>query len=380
MTSTLYQKQTGSFYTPNSLAQLLAHEVLSAWQQTHPHPLWKNLTILDPACGEGGLLIPFAQELAKLRQIQEPGKSAEVILEDIFQHQLYAADISADALSRYEQQVKKLLKKPVCLHAYGGDSLQEKQGKSVLNSFVPGGADIILANPPYIGQKNHATLFKTLRQNPLWRPYFTAKGDLLYYFFYLALHLLKPRGIGGFITTPYFATSAGGKILRQTLQQNVTFLRLIDFETKQLFKGANLHTLLSVFEKGNFTTPCQVGLPPANITKQDLFYGPASFLQTRFTSSKDLLKRMAKAPFTLGEVATISTGLMTGCDAAFILTEAQKNALPLTSKERAKLKPFFKNSDISPYVPNLHARLWLIDFFYPNDHNLNVKEYPHLLA
>ena len=89
---------------------------------------------------------------------------------------------------------------------------------------------------------------------------------------------------------------------------------------------------------------------------------------------------MARAPYTLGEIAHVCTGLMTGCDKAFILTDAQKNALLLTKKELAKLRPFFKNSDISAYVPSTKARLWLIDFFYPNDRDISLKDYPHLIA
>ncbi|MBO5910587.1 MAG: hypothetical protein J6Q05_00085, partial [Elusimicrobiaceae bacterium] len=221
-----------------------------------------------------------------------------------------------------------------------------------------------------------------LCQNPLWNAYVTPKNDLLYYFFYLALHLLKPGGVAGFITTPYFATAAGGKTLRSVLQAQAAFLRLINFAEQRLFKEANQHTLLSVFARGPVNRPCQLGLEtPSQIPADKLFYGPELFLQTcPFEGDENLLTRMAAATLTLGQVAHISTGLMTGCDHAFILTDAQKNTLPLTQKELAKLKPFFKNSDISAYAPNVKARLWLIDFFFPNDRDLNVKAYPHLLA
>lgn len=366
----LSKKQTGAFYTPEKLARLLAREVLACLPVDTN---LKALRILDPAAGEGGLLLPFAGELAALRARQETATSYESILQDVLKRQLYAADISDEALSRLALPSH---------HIYHGDALSQRGGKSVLQSLSPTGFDIILANPPYIGQKGHAKLFQQLRKNPLWARYFTPKNDLFYYFFYLALHLLKPGGIAGFITPPYFATAAGGKRLRQTLQQQATFLRLINFEEKQLFKEANLHTLLSVFQKGNFKMPCQVGLnPAASIAQTHLFYGSDLFLHTRHTPGRqDLLTRMAKAPHTLGEIAHISNGLMTGCDRAFILTDLQKNALPLTQRELAKLKPFFKNSDIFAYVPNTQARLWLIDFFYPNDRDTNIKHYPHLLA
>ena len=364
------KKQTGSFYTPENLACLLAHETLSAWVKLHPNTPLKMVRVLDPAAGEGGLLLPFARELAAQRAKQEAGTNPTQILKDVLTKQLFAADISQIALTKIGLSAT---------HRYHGDALAEQNGKSVLEKWEK--FDIILANPPYIGQKGHAEIFNKLRRNPLWAAYVTPKNDLLYYFFYLALRLLKPNGVAGFITTPYFATAAGGKVLRQTLQQQATFLRLINFEEQHLFKEANQHTLLSIFARGTVNLPCRTGLEnPVQTPAQNLFYGPDLFLQTQAADDSGLLARMARAPHTLGEIAHISTGLMTGCDQAFILTDAQKCALPLTKKELAKLKPFFKNSDIAAYVPNTKARLWLIDFFFPNDRELNMKDYPHLLA
>ncbi len=366
----LHKKNVGAFYTPESLARLLAQEVLHSLPQ---HTKWKNLRILDPAAGEGGLLLPFACELAVKRQAQETHKTKDEILQDIFTHQLYAVDISEKALAKLPLPAN---------HCYAGNSLDNYQSKSILEHTFKTKFDIVLANPPYIGQKGHAHIFNQLRQNPLWKEYVTPKNDLAYYFFYLALHLLKPGGLAGFITPPYFSTAEGGKRLRQTLRDKATFLRLINFEEKHLFTEADPHTLVSVFQKGTSTSPCYVGAEsPSPIAQANLFYGQDSFLQTHaINDMQAFLTRMAKAPFTLGETAHVSNGLMTGCDHAFVLTEAQRKTLPLTQKELTKLRPFFKNSDIHAYAPNTKPRLWLIDFFYPNDRNMNVKEYPHLLA
>ena len=368
--SRLDRKNVGAFYTPESLACLLAQEVLNSLPQNTP---WEKLRILDPAAGEGGLLLPFAHELAAKRQLQETHKTKDEILQDILARQIYAADISEKALTKL----------PIpTVHCYSGDALGAYQHTSVLEHTFKTKFDIILANPPYIGQKGHAEIFDKLRRNPLWKNYVTPKNDLLYYFFYLTLHLLKPGGLAGFITPPYFSTAAGGKRLRQTLHDQATFLRLINFEEKHIFTEADPHTLVSIFQKGKSAVPCYVGAEsPTPIAQANLFYGQDSFLQTHaINDMQALLTRMAKAPHTLEEIAHVSNGLMTGCDQAFVLTEAQKNALPLTRKELAKLRPFFKNSDICTYVPNTKPRLWLIDFFYPNDRNMNVQDYPHLLA
>ncbi len=365
------QKQTGAFFTPEPLARQLARAVLAGLPQNTP---LKNLKILDPAAGEGGLLLPFAKELATLRAAQEPSCTTAEILQDILSRQLFAADINATCLAKLPLPPE---------HIYHGDSLQCAGGQSVLTSFAPGGFNIMLANPPYIGQKGHAPLFNALRQNPLWAPYVTPKNDLLYYFFYLALHVLKPGGIAGFLTPPYFATASGGKLLRQTLRKQANFLMLLSLEEKYKFSGVEQHTLLSVFQKGRTPVHCRVGQQPPQYMAQDqLFYGPDEFLRIRPQDRRTarLLKQMARAPYTLGKIAHVSNGLMTGCDRAFILTDTQKKSLPLTPAEQQKLKPFFKNSDIFPYTPRTAPRLWLIDFFYPNDRGLDIKKYPHLRA
>ena len=222
----LHKKNVGAFYTPESLARLLAQEVLSSLPQ---NTNWKNLRILDPAAGEGGLLLPFAHELAAKQQTQQPHKTKNEILQDILTQQIYAADISE----------KVLTKLPLpAIHCYAGDALDNYQSESVLEYTFKTKFDIVLANPPYIGQKGHASIFNKLRQNPLWKEYVTPKNDLSYYFFYLALHLLKPGGLAGFITPPYFSTAEGGKRLRQTLREQATFLRLINFEGKHYRENA----------------------------------------------------------------------------------------------------------------------------------------------
>ncbi len=370
-TDTPSKKRTGAFYTPENLARQLACEVLDAWQKLHPNVPLKNLRILDPAAGEGGLLLPFARELARRRAAQEPGTTDTQLEREIVARQLFAADICAEALCKIGLPAS---------HVYVGDALAQRQGASVLAHWGP--FDVVLANPPYIGQKGHAEIFNKLRQNPLWAAYVTPKNDLLYYFFYLALRVLKPGGLAGFITTPYFTTAAGGKVLRKTLAQQATFLRLINFEEKRLFKNANQHTLLSVLANAHVKIPCQIGQTnPHKVPQKELFYGPDYFLQTQTPQAPgNLLARMACAPLTLGQMAHVSTGLMTGCDKAFILTDAQKDALPLTKKELAKLKPFFKNSDIAAFAPSTQPKRWLIDFFYPADRNLDVRQYPHLLT
>ena len=436
------RKQKGIFYTPWPIARQLAQEALLALLtrqaglssalaqsllQSAPPSLTPQekqqaerclqaLRVCDPAAGAGGLLVPFALELAALRRRLTPALSEGEALDFVLKHNLYAGDISAQALEDLQLRFALLLRQygaretdstPLA-HCFTGDALRAEKGQSVWvlqfpEIFRRQGFDVILSNPPYVGQKNHRALFEPLRQNPLWRSYAEPKSDLCYFFFHLALTLLRPGGIGAFLTPPYFATAAGAKTLRKRLQADAALLYMQDFGEERLFSAAaGGHSLITVFEKNNAPAKplCRIG--EQFYSQQELFGGPDLFLQTRPAAQPFLqsaLTKMAAAPRTLGQIAHISNGLMTGCDkisaahlrqfnlpgvqkgdGVFVLSAKEKDALGLSAAEKAKLKPFFKNSDISSYTAAKQPQNWLVDFFYPNDRDLDFSQYPRLRA
>lgn len=413
-------KKQGVFYTPWPLAAQLARETLNTWKRAHRFEkshsrafsqAFSRFTACDPAAGAGGLLLPLWLEMEKLTP-ENGAHKAERLME--ISQRLYAADTDASALQilrlRAALTVYALGQTPpadLFAHLLAGDALAG--GKNSVwqekfpSVFSGGGFEAVLCNPPYIGQKGHKELFTPLRKNPRWQPYLTPKSDLLYLFFHLALEILKPEGIGGFLTTAYFAQAASAAGLRARLKQETALLRLIDFDDEQLFpRAAGQHNLITVFQKTDDKTPlCLRGETLQPVAQQDLYSAPADFLNTREQNGEisAALRKMAAAPLRLKDVARVSNGLMTGCDkisaahlsnhplfgvqkgeGVFVLSQAQKDALGLSRAEEAKLKPFFKNSDISSYTANTTAKYWLIDFFYPNDRHTDMSRYPRLMA
>lgn len=422
-------REKGVFYTPDTVAQHLAGQtlfyvlcrqgnlspemarvLLNGTQTADVKTLTflKNLTVCDPACGTGNLLIPFAQKLADIIQRAEPQTPYGQILAQVVRHNLYAGDISPQAINTFKLRLALLpgVENPFNFpHLRVLDALSAPNGQTCWQEEFPavfiqkGGFDVVLSNPPYVGQKNHREIFEPLRQNPLWQDKITPKSDLLYLFFYLALEILRPCGTAGFLTTPYFATAQGAARLRQDLRQNAALLYLQDFGEQRLFAEADgHHSLISIFEKGHSETPCAVNGTP--VAQGALFNGENAYLLIQTGGDLNaVLAKMASVPRTLKDVASVTNGLMTGCDkisaahlkkfalpgvqkgdGVFVLSEREKNALNLSATEEGKLKPFFKNSDIFPYVARQRPNHWLIDFFYPGDKNTDFSQYPALRA
>ncbi|NQT71257.1 MAG: N-6 DNA methylase [Chloroflexi bacterium] len=98
--------------------------------------------------------------------------------------------------------------------------------------------DLVISNPPYIGQKNNQVLFEPLKTHKFWSSFYTSKSDYLYFFIIQAIELLKPKGIACLITTQYWLTATKGNKLRKYLADNVDILEIHNFGNIKLFPNA----------------------------------------------------------------------------------------------------------------------------------------------
>jgi type I restriction-modification system DNA methylase subunit len=98
--------------------------------------------------------------------------------------------------------------------------------------------DILISNPPYMGQKNNQELFEPLKKHSFWNKFYESKSDYQYFFIIQALELLKPNGITCLITTQYWLTATKGNTLRKYITDNSEILEVHDFGTMKLFPNA----------------------------------------------------------------------------------------------------------------------------------------------
>jgi type II restriction/modification system DNA methylase subunit YeeA len=86
------------------------------------------------------------------------------------------------------------------------------------------GFDVVIANPPYLGEKGHKETFRQIAASPWGARYYKRKMDLFYFFFHLALDLARDNGSVCFITTSYWITADGALKLRLDLKGRATLL------------------------------------------------------------------------------------------------------------------------------------------------------------
>ncbi|MFX0081536.1 MAG: Eco57I restriction-modification methylase domain-containing protein [Candidatus Hodarchaeota archaeon] len=114
--------------------------------------------------------------------------------------------------------------------------------------------DIIIGNPPYLGQNYNADVFQDyVSKYPICAKYFVGNMDLFYYFLHIGIEKLNPGGIISYITTNYWITKSqktGIKLLKPHIINECFFLQYIDLTRLQIFEGARgQHNCIFVLQK-----------------------------------------------------------------------------------------------------------------------------------
>lgn len=272
-------------------------------------------------------------------------------------------------------------------------------------AFKNGGFDIVIANPPYVGEKGHKELFEPIKKCSL-KEFYLGKMDLFYFFFHLALNILKTNGCCSFITTNYYITALGARNLRADFKRRATLDELINFNEMKIFESAlGQHNLITMLTKSNNPDKlCKLvnvnrkgfmddnfdniaaGKDPEttynNIPQKDLYEGEENYIRLSKEDENSVLSiildKIIKQNEKLGEICNVNAGIMGGCDfitsknlkycsmetissmdikegdGVFILdpNKSRDYKTFIQLKDSSVLKAFYKNSDISKYITN----------------------------
>lgn len=274
--------------------------------------------------------------------------------------------------------------------------------------FKKDGFDVVIANPPYVGEKGHKELFEPIKKCSL-KEFYLGKMDLFYFFFHLALNLLKNKGQCAFITTNYYITALGAKYLRRDFKERAILKELINFNELKIFESAlGQHNLITILQKGhNPDVLCKL----VNVNRKgfldnsfdnivsgtdketnyhllkqsELYEGTENYIRI-FKEDENselsiILDKIKSNNAILGNICSVNAGIMGGCDfitqknmlytsttniAKFDIQEGDGVFVLDSNKERDLIrikkindanivKNFYKNSDIEKYRTHLYT-------------------------
>lgn len=245
---------------------------------------------------------------------------------------------------------------------------------------------VVIANPPYLGEKGHKDLFGELKRGSLGR-FYSKNMDLFYFFFHQAMNLVSKRGHIAFITTNYYPTATFANVLRNDMKSRTSAIELVNFNELRIFEAApGQHNLITILEKTKSSIECRVviaetkGIASQGLLRQVLegyekvsttsfvngpiFEGEEAYIRFSAPEGTSILEKLSDLPNLLGEVCVVRQGLHANPDkfkkshrdkypqidaivndGIFVLNAAESAQF----KDSPVLKPFYKNSDIQKY-------------------------------
>lgn len=206
------RKATGSHFTPEELAAFVAAQIADL------NPSATPLT-LDPACGDGELLLAFQ----KLR----PNAC------------LVGYDLDAEALDLAGNRLNARLENRDFLAL----AIEHKVG----GLFAPHEKfDVVIANPPYVrtqvmGADRSQELSAAFSLN--------GRVDLYFAFIEGIAEILRPGGLAGVIVSNRFMTTKAGASVREGILRNFDVVHIWDLGDTKLFEAAVLPAVLILRKK-----------------------------------------------------------------------------------------------------------------------------------
>jgi len=276
------RKRLGQFYTPDEVVQY----ILDAVGYTSDADI-ENKTLLDPACGSGGFLVPAAHRL--ISRLRNKNYDPITILNKV-RDNIYGFDINPFAAHLTETnllfQTVDLISEAKRIdpgfrmeqfNVFVTDSLripeENQKGRNMslfdnglLNSTAvydaeivkdiklkrgrfKDGVDFVVGNPPWGGilKKEKGTFVSDLMKNN----YVSAEGkyDIYVLFIEAGIKCLRMEGKLGFIVQNRFLRADYGQKLRAFALQTCQIEQIIDFGDTQIFSDATNYPCIIIFSK-----------------------------------------------------------------------------------------------------------------------------------
>ena len=212
-------KLNGVHYTPAGLAGFLARLIVSSLD---PASFERDrLSILDPACGDGELLIGLVNELKTVTKAELSVFGFEI--------DSLAADEAASRIGDLAGATSTIRQSDF-LESKGFDASAEA------DQF-----DIVIANPPYVRTQ---TLGGNRSKDLANKFNLSGRVDLYHAFTVGISRVLKPGGSLGLLTSNRFLSVKSGAAMRRLLRDEFELQQIFDLGDTKLFEAAVLPAII----------------------------------------------------------------------------------------------------------------------------------------
>lgn len=370
----------------------------------------KALTLLDPACGSGHFLVAAFDRLAaetkaandRLRELDPLAAedtaqaNAHIITRNLYGVDLNAESVEITRLSLWlktaqPRQPLTTLDHNICVgNSIVADTVVHPRGFDWDAAFpeiaASGGFDMVVGNPPYVRME----LLKAIK--PYLETHYAVasdRADLYAYFFELAVCRLKPGGRLGYISSSTFFKTGSGAALRRFLADAADVETVVDFGDTQVFGGVTTYPAILTMRKRATGAAPAADLRFLNLKVVPVDLGKAfdaaaqPMPQTRLAARgwqfegdalAELRARMAAGRPTLAQAyGAPLRGIVTGLNEAFVLDQAQRDAMITADAGSSDLlKPFLIGENLKRWHVESDD-LWLI---YTPKNRVAIDDYP----
>lgn len=227
-----------------------------------------DLKICDPACGSGAFLnqaLEFLMEEHRyLDELTATYHKASLVLSEVENHilerNLYGVDINEESveiarLSLWLRTAKKGRKlSSLSSNIKVGNSLiddPEVAGELAFNwqeqfpsVFEKGGFDVVIGNPPYVGEKGHSKIFDDLKRIPKWNDFYRRRSNTYYFFIKHGVDLMSDGGFQSLIVPREFINADWSNKVRESVLSNSKIEGIVDFLETKVFEDAGTTSLI----------------------------------------------------------------------------------------------------------------------------------------
>jgi adenine-specific DNA-methyltransferase len=362
--------KTGSYYTPQEIVDMMVDGLFMEGTLIEKLESKLPIDMLEPSCGTMTFVRAY---LRKVKSLVSDGAYFTECIGHINVVDIQPQPLILGALALVYE-----------IYTLSGEwAIPWKvQCQDTLNlNELDGQMDLVLGNPPYLGEKGNKAFFRRLKEQVETAPYYVGRMDLYYFFIHKGLNALKNNGLLSFITTNYFVTADSGHLLRKHIEEEGVFRRIIDYSGDGLFKSARgQHNIAFVIEKkqknkrdlceivkvGQLKDHSLVEISSKGIEEYKLYDGQGLISLNDDSQVHLLLEKIKMAASgLLVDHYDVKQGIVSGADAVtrrmfnsglLEETEVIKKGTPIYVFPKEMGQPFegpwrnfYKNSDIGHY-------------------------------